>query len=390
MTIDTIQRVAVLGSGSMGHGITEVVAMAGYAVTMRDIEREIVEDGYQSIEWSLEKLEENDALEESADDILARIDTAVDLEDSVEGADIVIEAVPERMELKKEVFSEVDQYAPEGAILASNTSSLSITDIAAATGRPGDVVGLHFFNPPVKMDLVEVIYGSETTDETAERAYEFIEDIGKTPIYVRKDVHRFVVNNVLGPFIDEPHWMVSEGEATIREVDAAMVHRRGYPMGPFELVDMTGIEVSYHVRQAGDVEVPPLMEERVENEEYGRKTGKGHYDYEDGDGPDYEEGDGANFDTLRVDAMIVNEAARLIGNDVATADAVDTGMRLGTGFPEGPCTYADETGIDTIVEKLESLHDEHGADRYEPAPYLRELVSEGRTGKDAGAGFYEY
>ncbi|ELY50454.1 3-hydroxybutyryl-CoA dehydrogenase [Natronolimnohabitans innermongolicus JCM 12255] len=374
----------------MGHGIAEVVAMAGYDVTMRDVDDETVEEGYRNVEWSLEKLEDGGALEEPVEDVMARIETAVDLEESVADADIVIEAVPEQMELKQDVFADVDRFAPEGAILASNTSSLSITEIASATERPSDVVGLHFFNPPVKMELVEVVYGSETADETAERAAEFMEAIGKEPIHVRKDVHRFVVNNVLGPFLDEPHWMVSNDEATVREVDAAMVHRRGYPMGPFELIDMTGIEVSYHVRQAGDVDVPPLMEQKVENEELGRKTGTGHYEYENGDGPDYEEGDGAEFDTLRVDAMIVNEAARLIGNDVATADAVDTGMRLGTGFPEGPCTYADETGIDVIVEKLESLHEEYGADRYEPAPYLRELVSDGRTGTDAGAGFYDY
>ena len=390
MTRENISQVTVLGSGNMGHGIAEVAALAGYDVTMRDIEEEIVEEGYQSIEWSLEKLAENDALQEPVDDIMARIDTAVDLGESVADADVVIEAVPEQMELKREVFSEVDRYAPEGAILASNTSSLSITEIASATDRPADVVGLHFFNPPVKMDLVEVIYGEETSDETAEQAYEFIKDLDKTPIYVRKDVHRFVVNNVLGPFIDEPHWMVSQGEATVREADAAMVHQRGYPMGPFELIDMTGIDVSYHVRRAGDIEVPPLMEEKVENDELGRKTGRGHYEYENGDGPDYEDGDGEGFDTLRVDAMIVNEAARLIGDDVATADAVDTGMRLGTGFPEGPCTYADETGINVILEKLESLHERYGADRYEPASYLRELVSQGQTGKDAGAGFYEY
>ncbi|THE66328.1 3-hydroxyacyl-CoA dehydrogenase [Salinadaptatus halalkaliphilus] len=390
MVRENIHQVTVLGSGSMGHGITEVAAMAGYDVTMRDIESDIVEEGYENIRWSLEKLADSDRLDESVDEIMARIETAVDLGESVADADIVIEAVPEEMALKQDVFDELDDHASEGAILASNTSSLSITDIASVTDRPADVVGLHFFNPPVKMELVEVIYGAETADETAERAYEFVEDIGKTPIYVRKDVHRFVVNNVLGPFVDESHWMVSRDEASIREIDAAMVHQRGYPMGPFELMDMTGLDVTYHVRKAGDIEIPPLMEQRVENENYGRKTGKGHYDYENGDGPDYEEGDGEGFETLRIDAMIVNAAAWLIGNDVATADAVDTGAKLGLGFPEGPCTFGDETGLETILETLEGLHEEYGDERYEPEPYLRELVADGRTGKAAGAGFYEY
>jgi len=391
MSLDDIERVAVLGAGSMGHGITEVVAIAGYEVTMRDIEQELVDDGYDSIEWSLEKLSEKDRIEEDVEDVMARISTAVDLETAVEDADLVIEAAPEQMSLKKDIFGQLDEFTHEGAILASNTSSLSITEIASATDRPKQVCGMHFFNPPVKMDLVEVIYGAETSDETAETVYEFTEAIGKTPIYVRKDVNGFVVNGVLGPFITEPAWMVSEGEATIREADAAMVHQRGYPMGPFELADLTGIDINYHVRAEAGLPVPPIMEEKVEAEEYGQKSGKGYYDYgEDGEGANYEPGDGEGFDTLRVEACIVNQAARIVGEDVATPEEVDTGMRLGTGFPEGPCRRADKLGLDTVLEKLRDLHEEYGADRYEPHPYLVELVEEGRTGEDAGAGFYEY
>ncbi len=390
MATDDIDRVAVLGAGNMGHGLTEVAALAGFDVTMRDVERDLVEDGYESIEWSLEKLAESDRLDESVDAVMNRIETTTDLADAVGDADAVIEAVPEDMDIKREVFADVDEHAADGALLASNTSSLSVTEIASATERPEDVVGMHFFNPPVKMDLVEVIHGDHTSEETAEAAYAFAEDLGKTPIHVRKDVHRFVVNNVLGPFIDEPHWMVSKGEATIREADAALVHRAGYPMGPFELLDMTGIEVSYHVRQSGDVPVSPLMEEKVEADELGRKTGTGYYEYDHGDGPDYEEGDGTDFDVFRVEATIINEAARLIGQDVATAEAVDTGMTLGTGWPQGPCERGDEIGLDAVLEMLRTLHDEYGADRYEPAPYLVELVEAGKTGRDAGAGFHEY
>jgi len=392
MVVDSgdIERVAVLGAGNMGHGITEVVAMAGYDVVMRDIEDELVQDGYDDIEWSLGKLAENDLLGEEPDAILARIETEVDLATAVDGVDLVIEAAPEDLELKREIYGDLDEMTPDRAILASNTSSLPITDIAAATSRPDQVCGMHFFNPPVKMDLVEVIYGAETSDATAEAVYEFTEAIGKTPIYVRKDVRGFVVNSVLGPFGDEAAWMVSNDEAEIREVDATMVHERGYPMGPFELGDLTGIDVGYHVRKEAGQPIPPIVEQKVEAEELGQKTGKGYYDYEDG-GADYAREDAsAEFDWLRIEARIINEAARLIGNDVATPDAIDTGLRLGAGFPEGPCRRADKLGLDRVLEKLEEQYEATGEDRYEPADYLVELVEAGKTGEDAGEGFYEY
>ncbi|ELZ26580.1 3-hydroxyacyl-CoA dehydrogenase [Halogeometricum pallidum JCM 14848] len=381
----------VLGAGNMGHGIAEVVAIAGYDVVMRDVESDLVSEGYESIEWSLEKLAEKDRLDESVEEVLSRIDTAVELESAVADADLVIEAAPERMDLKKEIFGELDEHAPDDAILASNTSSLSITEIASATSRPESVVGMHFFNPPVKMALVEVIYGTETSDETAEAAYEFVESLGKTPIYVRKDVSGFVVNTVLGPYIAEPAWMVSGGEATVREADAAMVHRRGYPMGPFELSDLTGIDVGYHVREEAGRPIPPVMAEKVESDELGRKTGAGYYDYESGEGANYgASDDSGEFDTLRVEARMANEAARLVGDGVATPEAVDTGVRLGLGFPEGICRRADDIGLDAILEKLETLHGETDEERFPPDDHLVELVESGRTGREAGEGFYEY
>jgi enoyl-CoA hydratase/3-hydroxyacyl-CoA dehydrogenase len=393
MPIDDVDHVAVLGAGSMGHGITEVAALAGYHVAMRDIEEDLVEDGYENIEWSLEKLAEKDRIEEDPDTVLDRIDTTTDLKAAVADADLVIEAAPEDLSLKHDVFSDLEAYAPEDAILASNTSSLPITDIAEATDSPERVCGLHFFNPPVKMELVEVIYGEATSDDTAETAYAFVESLGKTPIWVRKDVRGFVVNTVLGPFGGEAAWMVSDGEATVREADAAMVHQRGYPMGPFELADMTGIDVGYHVRKEAGETVPPVIEEKVDQGDLGKKTDKGFYDYQDG-GADYEAGDGEGFDTLRVEAMMINEAAELVGEGIATAEDVDTGMRLGTGFPEGICRRADRIGLDAVLEKIESLREEygdaHGEGRYEPADHLVALVEAGHTGEDAGQGFYAY
>jgi enoyl-CoA hydratase/3-hydroxyacyl-CoA dehydrogenase len=390
LELEDIDRVTVLGAGSMGHGITEVVALGGYDVTMRDIKEEIVEDGYDDIKWSLEKLAEKGLVDQDPDEVLDRVDTAVDLEAAVEDADLVIEAAPEKLDLKRDIYGDLEEYAPDHTIFASNTSSLPITQIAEATERPEQVVGTHFFNPPVKMDLVEVIYGEETTDETAELAYEFVEDIDKTPIYVRKDVRGFVVNTVLGPFGDEAAWMASEGVADVEAIDAAMVHQRGYPMGPFELSDMTGIDIGYDVAKEAGREVAPIVEEKVEAGDLGQKTGKGYYDYEDGEGTTYEPGDGEGVDTLRIEARIINRAAYLVREDVATPEAIDTGMRLGTGFPEGPCRRADKIGLDVVLEKLQDLHEEYGAERYEPDPWLVEKVEAGETGEDAGSGFFDY
>jgi len=391
VTSNDIQRVTVLGAGSMGHGIAEVAAIAGYDVVLRDVEEELVRDGYEQIEWSVGKLAEKGRVDDDPDEILGRIDTEVDLETAVADADLVIEAAPEKMDLKKEIFADLDAYAPDGAILGTNTSTLSITEISEATDRPAQVVGIHFFNPVVKMDLVEVIHGDHTSEETIETAYAFAESLDKTPIHVRKDVRGFVVNSVFGPFGNEAAWMVSNDEASIREIDATMVHERGYPMGPFELGDMGGLDIGYHaLTEAGDP-VPPILQEKIDAGDLGQKTGRGYYDYEDGDGADYTLDDvSEDVDWLRIEARMINEAARLIQNDVATAEEIDTGMKLGTAFPEGPCRRADKLGLDRIVEKLDTLHEETGEDRYEPADYLVDLVEAGETGEDAGAGFYGY
>jgi len=387
---DDIERVAVLGAGNMGHGITEAAAIAGYDVVMRDVDEDVLADGSEQIDWSVRKLAEKGEHDADPDAVLDRIETTTDLERAVADADAVIEAVPEKLALKRDVFTDLEEYTDEDALLATNTSSLSITDIAAATDAAERVVGLHFFNPPVRMDLVEVVYGDQTSDDTADRAYEFAESLGKTPIYVRKDVNGFVVNSVLGPFVEEPAWMVSGDEATVEQADAAMVHERGYPMGPFELSDLTGIDVAYHVREEAGKPIPPVMEDRVEAGDLGRKTGRGYYDYEGGEGATYEPEDAEGFDWLRVEARMVNEAAKLVGDDVATPEEVDTGMRLGTGFPEGPCSRGDDLGLDAVLEKLRDCRTATGSDRFEPADFLVGLVEAGKTGLDAGRGFYEY
>ncbi|MFC4540340.1 3-hydroxyacyl-CoA dehydrogenase NAD-binding domain-containing protein [Halosolutus amylolyticus] len=389
MTVESIQNVTVIGAGTMGHGIAEITAMAGYSVTLQDVDSDALAEGYRRIEWSLDKLAENGVIE-SVDTVAGRIDTETETASAVKNADVVIEAVSEDLELKRTIFEDIDGHASTDAILASNTSSLSVSKIASEISRPERAVGLHFFNPPVKMDLVEVIYGAKTSDQTVDRALSFVNSLDKKPIEVQKDVFGFVVNNILHGFIDEPAWMVSRGEATIPEADAAMVHCRNYPMGPFELADLSGIDIAYDVRQAGDIPIPPVMQERVDAGEYGRKAGVGYYDYENGDGPMYEQGDGVTFDTLHVEACMANKAAELLEQDVTTVEDIDTGMQLGAGFPVGICERADEIGLGTIVQKLSTFHEKYGESRYEPAEYLVQLVEEGHAGVAAGAGFYEY
>ena len=387
MNVEDIETIAVLGAGNMGHGIAEVAALAGYDVRLRDINEELVEKGYDQLEWSVGKLEEKDQLtEEEAEAALERVTPLVDLEDTVSGVDFIVEVVPEKMDIKQDVYQEVEQYAPEDALFATNTSSLSITDLAEVTERPEQFCGMHFFNPPVRMQLVEVISGEHTAEETLETTEALAEAFGKTPVRVRKDSPGFIVNRVLVPLMNEAAWLVEDDVATVAEVDSATKFDMGLPMGSFELADQVGIDVGYHVLEymhetLGDAYEPcPLLEEKVEAEELGKKTGKGFYDYEDGDGADIPTDAGTAEIESRLLAVMANEVAKLIGNDVAPAGDIDEAVMLGAGFPEGPAKLADNAGLDSLYETLDELHDETGAARYEPADYLE---------SQAGEGFYE-
>ncbi|WP_049923735.1 3-hydroxyacyl-CoA dehydrogenase/enoyl-CoA hydratase family protein [Halopiger djelfimassiliensis] len=398
MELDDINTVAVLGAGNMGHGIAEVAAMAGYDVNMRDIKEEFVQNGYEQIEWSLNKLAENDQLsQEEADAALERVTPLVDMEEAVGNADFVIEAVPEQMEIKKDVYGELEEHAADDAVFATNTSSLSITELAEVTERPEQFCGMHFFNPPVRMQLVEVIAGAETAEETLELTAELAEDMGKTPVRVHKDSPGFIVNRILVPLMNEACWLVSEDEATIAEVDSTTKYDMGLPMGSFELGDQVGNDISYHVLEymhevLGDAYEPaPLLEEKVENEELGKKTGKGFYDYEDGDGVDIPTDEQSELVKERLLASMANEVAKLIGGDVAPPESIDEAVQLGAGFPDGPVKLVDDYGLAELHEVLEEAYEETGAARYEPAEFLAERADEGgfyeQTGDENGVDF---
>ncbi|WP_144796617.1 3-hydroxyacyl-CoA dehydrogenase/enoyl-CoA hydratase family protein [Halorubrum depositum] len=406
MQLEDVQHVTVLGAGNMGHGIAEVAALAGYDVALRDIEEELVQDGYDQIEWSLGKLAEKDRIgDDEAEAALDRVRTFVDLEASLADADVVVEVVPEKMSIKKDVYDEVVEYAPEEAVFVTNTSSLSITELSEVTDRPERFCGMHFFNPPVRMDLVEVISGKHTSEDTLELIEGLAEEMGKTPVRVRKDSPGFIVNRILVPLMNEAAWIVESGDATMEAVDSTTKFDVGLPMGLFELTDQVGIDVGYHVLEymhetLGEAYRPcPLLVEKFEGEELGKKTGKGFYDYEDG---------GVQIPTDAIDedvrkrllAVMANEVAGLIGNDVADAPAIDRAVMLGAGFPDGPAKLADNEGLAALVDVLDDLHEETGEERYEATEYLREAATaggfhggdgvEGSDAEDGGDPFAAY
>ncbi|GAB7095679.1 3-hydroxyacyl-CoA dehydrogenase/enoyl-CoA hydratase family protein [Halolamina litorea] len=387
MDIEEIERIAVLGAGNMGHGIAEVAALAGYDVTMRDINEEFVRNGYEQIEWSLDKLAEKDQISQAdADGALERVTPVVDLDVAVGDADVVIEAVPEKMDIKKQVYRDVVEHAPPEAIFATNTSSLSVTELSEVSDRPEQFCGMHFFNPPVRMQLVEVISGAHTADETMDTIEALAESMGKTPVRVRKDSPGFIVNRILVPLMNEAAWIVSADDATIEEVDSTTKFDIGLPMGSFELADQVGVDVGYHVleymyQELGDAYRPcPLLAEKVEKEELGKKTGQGFYNYENG-GVQIPTDAGREDVHERLLAVMANEVAGLVAEDVADPADIDRAVKLGGGFPDGPAKMADDYGLAPLVETLDDLFEETDEARYIAEDTLRDLA-------ESGDGFY--
>jgi 3-hydroxybutyryl-CoA dehydrogenase len=284
-----IKNVFVVGSGLMGGGIAQVSAAAGYKVKMHDVEEKFTAKGLEAIKGSLGKfLSKEKITQEKHDAALANLSTTTDLADAAD-ADIVVEAVFENLDVKKEVFGKLDEICPPYTILASNTSAIPISSIAAGTGRPDKVVGTHFFSPVPLMRLCEIIRGLQTSDETVETADSWAQSVGKETVRVLKDHAGFIANRLYLPMTCEAARMLEAGVASPEDIDKAM--RMGYnlPMGPLELADMTGIDVLMNASTAiyndtGDPKFypPPLMRRMVAAGLLGRKTGKGYYDYSSG------------------------------------------------------------------------------------------------------------
>jgi len=282
-------HVAVLGAGTMGHGIAQVSAMAGHSVALRDVEDDLVDAGLASIRDNLDGgIERGKVTEAERDATLDRIEGVTDLGVAVADADLVIEAIPEVMDLKQSTFTDVEASAPEEAVLASNTSSLSVTEIASALDRPGRAVGLHFFNPPHIMGLVEVVLAEQTTEETRHFAEDYVSGIGKTPITV-EDSPGFATSRLGVAFGAEAVRMLQTGVASARDIDRAMELGYNHPMGPIELTDIVGLDVRLDVleylrSELGERFRPPqLLRRKVRAGKLGRKTGEGFYRWENGE-----------------------------------------------------------------------------------------------------------
>ncbi|KOX97811.1 3-hydroxyacyl-CoA dehydrogenase family protein [Halorubrum tropicale] len=283
-SLSEVEAIGVVGAGTMGNGIAQVAATAGYDVVMRDVEAEYVERGLDSVEDSLDRLAAKDALDEEPDAIRDRITGTTDLDD-LAAADLVIEAVIEDLDVKRDVFGDLDRVTDDGVVLATNTSTLSITTIASATDRASDVVGLHFMNPVPIMDGVEVVVGEHTDPAVVDFAHAFAEDLGKET-WEADDKPGFVTNRILMPWINEGIRAYDEGVADKADIDRGMKLGTNVPMGPLELADHIGLDVALDASETlhdelGDRYKPAyLLKRKVEAGDLGKKTGRGFYEYE--------------------------------------------------------------------------------------------------------------
>jgi len=393
-----IKRIAVVGAGAMGHGIGQVAAMAGFEVTLRDVSEELVTGGIERIKWSLNKLVEKKRIaEEDSKKTLDRIKPVVPLEEALKNVDYVIEAAPENLNLKRQIFSEMDKLAPPHTILATNTSALLITEIAEATRRPDKVIGVHFFNPAQLMRLVEVVMSEKTSEETCNVSIELVKKFGKEPVVCRKDVPGFIANRITIPATNLIAWMVYKGEYTVEEVDAAAIQKAGMPMGIFALLDYTGIDIAYNVIKFMEEREPlfkacPLVEEKIKKGEIGAKAGKGFYTYPEKGRwmmPDLDLTKSEKFDPMIQTYVTVNMAAELLRRKIATAEDIDKTIKLGFNFPIGILELADTIGIDVVVSELKKIQEKYG-EFYKPDSLLEEMAKKGELGSKTKKGFYPY
>lgn len=399
------KKIAVVGAGTMGAGIAQVLAVASRDVVLIDIKTEFVENGLKKIVGKIESdIKKGKLSSEEKDRIMGRIKGSIDQRDASD-ADLVIEAIVESRNLKDDLFQNLNTICPPQTVFATNTSTLSVTDLGTLSGRPTRFLGLHFFNPVPAMKLVEVIPGLDTAKDVVDGAYAAMKSIKKVPMIVQ-DCPGFLVNRVLLAYINEALLCAQEGISP--EVIDTEAKKAGFPMGPLELSDMVGWDVSLHtfpVLHSGYGErfpIPQLVQKLNDAGRLGLKSGKGVYN----NGQIDDEframvkdlglkGSNTEFSINRLIMRQVNEATYCLQEGVASAEDIDRAMVLGTGFPNkdgigGPLHWADEKGLDWILSTLEELSAKESAARYWPHHLLKTYVGGGRLGQKTKKGFFTY
>jgi len=383
MSVNQNIIVGVIGSGAMGAGIAQVAAVAGHTVILYDNNNSAIEKAKTNLNTTLQKLAEKGKLP-NASEVFDRISFVTDIT-NFKNCGLVIEAIVEKLEVKKSVFAELERVVSSECILASNTSSLSITSIAAACNKSERVLGLHFFNPAPLMALVEVIPAVQTDEKLISAAKELMLRWGKVPV-IAKDTPGFIVNRVARPFYGEAIRIYEEGIADMATIDKAMTDKGGFKMGPFTLMDYIGHDVNYVVTETVfqsffyDPRYKPSFSQKrlLEAGWLGRKSGRGFYNYAEGAvQPAPEDDDVLQMQIYeRILAMLINEAADALHLNVASAADLDLAMTKGVNYPKGLLQWCDEWGAANCLQLLDSLYDLYHEDRYRASILLRKMAAE--------------
>ena len=377
-------KVAIIGSGTMGSGIAQVAASAGCEVKIYDTNVEALQRSKTNLESTLSKLVEKGKLNATEKYTISQAITYAHALGDLSHSDLVIEAIVENLEIKRKLFSDLENYVSPETILASNTSSLSIASIAASCQKPERVIGIHFFNPAPLMQLVEVIPAVQTSDEVLKLTTQTISDWKKI-VAVTKDTPGFIVNRVARPFYSESLRLYEEGVADFATIDWSLKTLGGFRMGPFELMDFIGNDVNYTVTESVftafyfDPRFKPSFTQKrlMEAGFYGRKSGRGFYNYNQELPQPKEDTVLAKSIFERVIVMLINEAADALFLNIASAQDIDNAMTKGVNYPKGLLAWADELGINWCVDKLDELYAEYHEDRYRCSAILRRMSREG-------------
>lgn len=383
-----MKQIGIIGSGAMGSGIAQVAASSDHQVFVYDTNKAALDKAKINLESTLKKLVEKQKFTaETASEIFQRTHFISDIKE-FKNCGLVIEAIVENLEIKQKLFIELESIVSEKCILASNTSSLSITSIASACKDPSRVIGIHFFNPAPVMPLVEIIPALTTAEKITEKTKKIIDSWGKVTVLTR-DTPGFIVNRVARSYYGEAIRIYEEGIAECSSIDWAMKTFGGFKMGPFELMDFIGNDINYKVTESVWEQFfyetrfkPSLTQKRLyEAKWYGRKTGRGYYNYAEGAFiplPDKDEVTG-RYIFKRILVMLINEAIDSLYLNVASKEDLDLAMTKGVNYPKGLLKWADDLGLQSVLDTLNELYVEYAEDRYRPSVLLKQMLREGKT-----------